>query len=323
MSEPEIIVRFTEADAARELRADARAGLTDMPKWLHPKWFYDATGSELFEHITELPEYYQTRAEHAILQQRAPDIAEITDAGALVELGSGSSEKTRLLLDALHKQQTLRSYFPLDVSGSALRTAVDAIAVDHPQLEVVGIVEDFTAGLRELPHGPDRLVAFLGGTLGNLLPVERDAFLGSVRAALAPGEWLLLGTDLVKDPRRLVRAYDDSRGVTAQFNRNALRVLDRELGADFDPAEFDHVALFDPDQEWVEMRLAARRAQQVHISELGLTVDFAAGEHLRTEVSAKFRERRVRDELTASGFELLHWWTDPAQDFALSLARAR
>lgn len=284
MSEPEIIVRFTEDDAARELRADARAGLTDRPKWLRPKWFYDAVGSELFERITELPEYYQTRAEHGILQQRAPDIAEITGAGALVELGSGSSEKTRLLLDVLRKQETLRSYFPLDVSGSALRAAVDAIAADHPQLEVIGIVDDFTAGLDELPPGPDRLVAFLGGTLGNLLPAERHSFLGSVRAGLARGEWLLLGTDLIKDPQRLVRAYDDSRGVTAEFNRNALRVLDRELGADFDPAEFDHVALFDPEQEWIEMRLAARRAQQVHVAELGLTADFAAGEHLRTEV---------------------------------------
>lgn len=323
MTEPEIIVRFTEADAARELRADARAGLSDQPKWLRPKWFYDATGSELFERITELPEYYQTRAEHEILQRRAPDIAEITGAGALVELGSGSSEKTRLLLDGLHKQQTLRSYFPLDVSGSALRGAVDVIAVDYPELDVVGIVDDFTSGMHDLPQGSGRLVAFLGGTLGNLLPAERAAFLDSVRAALAPGEWLLLGTDLVKDPQRLVRAYDDSRGVTAEFNRNALRVLDRELGADFDPAEFDHVALFDPEQEWIEMRLSARRARQVHVPELGLTVDFAAGEHLRTEVSAKFREQRVRHELTESGFDLLHWWTDPAQDFALSLARAR
>ncbi|MER7015509.1 L-histidine N(alpha)-methyltransferase [Saccharopolyspora sp. NPDC000359] len=323
MSEPELIVRFTAEDAARELRADVRAGLAEDPKWLSPKWFYDAAGSELFERITELPEYYQFRAEQQILQRTALDIAELTGAGTLVELGSGSSEKTRLLLDALRKQGTLRRFVPLDVSEAALRAAVDAIAVDYPELQVRGVVDDFTSGLTALDAGTDRLVAFLGGTIGNLLPAERADFFASVRAALQPGEWLLLGTDLVKDPDRLVRAYDDASGVTAEFNRNVLRVLNRELRADFAPEQFQHVALWNAEQEWIEMRLRAERPMRVELADLVLTADFAAGEEIRTEISAKFRQNRVRDELTAAGFELRQWWLDDAGDFALSLAVAR
>ncbi|KAA5824945.1 L-histidine N(alpha)-methyltransferase [Saccharopolyspora hirsuta] len=323
MSEPELIVRFTAEDAARELRADVRAGLTEDPKWLSPKWFYDAEGSELFERITELPEYYQTRAEQQILQRTAMDIAELTGAGTLVELGSGSSEKTRLLLDALRKHGTLRRFVPLDVSGSALRAAVDAIALDYPELQVRGVVDDFTSGLAALDAGTDRLVAFLGGTIGNLLPAERADFFASIRAALQPGEWLLLGTDLVKDPDRLVRAYDDASGVTAEFNRNVLRVLNRELRADFAPEQFRHVALWNAEQEWIEMRLRAERPMRVELADLALTAEFAEGEEIRTEISAKFRRERVRDELATAGFELRHWWLDDAGDFALSLAVAR
>jgi L-histidine Nalpha-methyltransferase len=309
--------RFTEDDAAAELRSDVREGLTDDPKWLSPKWFYDAEGSELFERITELPEYYQTRAEARILRAKALAIAETTGARTLVELGSGSSEKTRLLLDALRKTGTLRRFVPLDVSASALRAAVAAIEADYPGLEVHGVVDDFTAG--RLDDGEDRLVAFLGGTIGNLLPEERAAFFAALREAMVPGEWLLLGTDLVKDRDRLVRAYDDAAGVTAEFNRNVLRVLNERLGADFDPAAFTHVARWNAEQEWIEMRLRAERAMRVRVAELGLEVDFTAGEEIRTEISAKFRQDRIRDELAAEGFVLEHWWTDEAEDFALSL----
>ncbi|GAA4840400.1 L-histidine N(alpha)-methyltransferase [Saccharopolyspora rosea] len=323
MTEPDIAVRFTAADAARALRAEARAGLTDDPKWLSPKWFYDATGSELFERITALPEYYQTRAEHRILHRTAVEIAERTGATTLVELGSGSSEKTRLLLDALRKHGTLREFVPLDVSATALRAAVDSLVRDYPGLRVRGVVDDFTAGIGALDAGGDRLVAFLGGTVGNLLPAERAEFLAGLRGALRPGEWLLLGTDLVKDPDRLVRAYDDAQGVTAAFNRNALSVLNRELGAEFDLDAFAHVARWDAAQEWVEMRLRAERAMRVPVAGLDLTVDFESGEEIRTEVSAKFRRERVRGELAAAGFAPQHWWLDDAGDFALSLARAR
>ncbi|RCW45986.1 L-histidine N-alpha-methyltransferase [Halopolyspora algeriensis] len=323
MSRPELIVGFTEAEAARALRADAHAGLSDTPKWLSPKWLYDARGSELFERITELDEYYPTRAEHRILQRRAMEIAEMTEVDTLVELGSGSSDKTRLLLDAMRKNETLEQFIPLDVSASALRAATDAIAVDYPELTVRGVVGDFTTGLANLPAGNARMVAFLGGTIGNLLPAERAEFLAAVRTALHPGEWLLLGTDLVKDPDRLVRAYDDAVGVTAEFNRNVLHVLNRELGADFPVAEFEHVARWNPEREWMEMRLRATRPMRVSVPELELVVDFAEGEEIGTEISAKFRLERVRDELDAAGFALHRWWTDEAGDFAASLASVR
>ncbi|MDH6118322.1 L-histidine N-alpha-methyltransferase [Kitasatospora sp. GAS204A] len=306
---------------AQALRADVRHGLTAPAKWLPPKWFYDKRGSELFEDITKLPEYYPTRAERAILTERATEIAQATKARTLVELGSGSSEKTRLLLDALRDLGTLDTYVPVDVSESALREAGAALAADYPELAIHGVVSDFTASLA-LPRavGAPRLVAFLGGTLGNLLPAERSRFLAALRAELAPGDALLLGTDLVKDPAVLVAAYDDAAGVTAEFNKNVLNVLDRELDASFDPAAFDHVALWDAEQEWIEMRLRSRFAQQVAIPALGMTVEFAEGEQLRTEISAKFRRDRVSSELAAASFALRHWWTDPEGRFGLSLA---
>ncbi|MFJ4077594.1 L-histidine N(alpha)-methyltransferase [Streptomyces iakyrus] len=305
-------------DAA--LRADVHRGLTGRPKTLPPKWFYDAHGSDLFEKITELPEYYPTRAEREILLARAGDIAAATRARTLVELGSGSSEKTRHLIDAL---TDLHTYVPVDVSGSALSQAGQALAAERPGLDVHALIADFTAELT-LPDTPGpRLVAFLGGTIGNLLPAERAAFLASVRGLLAPGDALLLGTDLVKDEEVLVRAYDDGAGVTAAFNKNVLTVINRELGGDFDPAAFDHVALWDAGHEWIEMRLRSRTAQTVKVPALGLAVDFAAGEEMRTEVSAKFRQEGVRAELSAAGLELAHWWTDDAGRFALSLSVAR
>ncbi|MEU0742117.1 L-histidine N(alpha)-methyltransferase [Streptomyces sp. NPDC006134] len=302
------------------LRADVLEGLTGTPKTLPPKWFYDARGSELFERITELPEYYPTRAEREILAARAGKIAAAAGARTLVELGSGSSEKTRYLLGAL---TGLRVYVPVDVSESALTGAGRALAAERPELEVHALLADFTAGLT-LPDTPGpRLVAFLGGTIGNLLPAERAAFLASVRALLSPGDALLLGTDLVKDEGVLVRAYDDAAGVTAAFDKNVLAVVNRELGADFDPAAFDHVALWDAEREWIEMRLRSRTAQTVKVPALDLAVDFAAGEELRTEVSAKFREEGVRGELATAGLELTHWWTDGGGRFALSLSVVR
>ncbi|MFJ6383218.1 L-histidine N(alpha)-methyltransferase [Kitasatospora sp. NPDC092039] len=315
------LTRLLPADHfSTALRHDVQHGLTSQPKWLPPKWFYDARGSELFEEITRLPEYYPTRAERAILTARAGEIAAATGARTLVELGSGSSEKTRLLLDALRALGTLETYVPVDVSESALTAAGAALAAEYPGLAVHGVLADFTARLGLPPEGGPRLVAFLGGTLGNLLPQERAAFLRRLRAALDPGDFLLLGTDLVKDPAVLVAAYDDSAGVTAEFNRNVLNVLNRELGADFDPDAFEHVALWDAEQEWIEMRLRSLRSQTVKIPALDLPVHFARGEELRTEVSAKFRRERVAGELASAGLRLSHWWTDPEGRFGLSLA---
>lgn len=315
---PFLLTRTLPVDATdAALRADVLHGLTRQPKTLPPKWFYDARGSELFEEITRLPEYYPTRAEREILIDRAAEIAAASGARTLVELGSGSSEKTRHLLDAL---ADLHSYVPVDVSESALRGAADALLKERPELSVHALIADFTAEL-SLPDTPGpRLVAFLGGTIGNLLPAERAAFLSSVRSMLSPGDALLLGTDLVKDEKVLVAAYDDAAGVTAAFNRNVLSVVDRELGADFAPDDFEHVARWNPHQEWIEMRLRARRALTVKIPELDLLVPFEDGEEVRTEVSAKFRKDGVRDELAAAGLRLSQWWTDSAGRFALSLA---
>jgi L-histidine N-alpha-methyltransferase len=312
------LTRTLPADArSAALRADVRHGLTATPKTLPPKWFYDARGSELFERITELPEYYPTRAEREILLARGGEIAAAAGARTLIELGSGSSEKTRHLIDAL---TGLDTYVPVDVSESALARAGRALAAERPGLAVHALVADFTGRL-ELPRTPGpRLLAFLGGTIGNLLPDERAAFLARLRALLSPGDALLLGTDLVKDERVLVRAYDDAAGVTAAFDKNVLAVINRELGADFDPDAFDHVARWDAEREWIEMRLRSRRAQTVKIRALDLAVDFAAGEELRTEVSAKFRREGVRAELAAAGLELRHWWTDAEERFALSLS---
>lgn len=318
---PFLLTRTLPEDATdAALRADVLKGLTSTPKTLPPKWFYDAKGSELFEQITGLPEYYPTRAEREILVDRAGEIAAVTGARTLVELGSGSSEKTRYVIDALTE---LHTYIPVDVSDSALTQAGHALIEERPGLDVHALIADFTGGLA-LPKTPGpRLVAFLGGTIGNLLPVERAAFLASVRALLSPGDALLLGTDLVKDEKVLVEAYDDAAGVTAAFNKNVLTVIDRELGADFDPGAFDHVALWDADNEWIEMRLRSRTAQTVKVPALDLAVDFAAGEEMRTEVSAKFRRDGVRAELSAAGLELAHWWTDGQGRFALSLSVAR
>ncbi len=322
MTGPTLDVYLDDRDLTRSLRADARTGLTSTPKSLPPKWFYDARGSELFELITRLPEYYPTRAEREILAERAGDIARATDAKTLIELGSGSSEKTRLLLSALRAHGSLGSFVPLDVSPAALTEAMAGIVADYPTLDIHGIVADFTRHLVHLPTGSTRLVAFLGGTIGNLLPAERAVFLAELRAALEPGDWLLLGTDLVKDPDVLVAAYDDATGVTAEFNRNVLRVLNRELDADFEVDAFTHIARWDAEQEWIEMRLKAQKPMEVHLPALDLTVHFGQDEEMRTEISAKFRRDGVDRELVAAGFAPRRWWTDPAGRFAESLAEA-
>jgi L-histidine N-alpha-methyltransferase len=313
-------IYLDERDLARGLRADVATGLSAEPKWLPPKWFYDARGSELFEEITRLPEYYPTRAEREILATHADEIAQLTGAKTLIELGSGSSDKTRLLLDAFSRHGELGTFVPLDVSVSALHESTTRIAADYPGLRVRGIVGDFTRQLDRLPTGGSRLVAFLGGTIGNLLPDERATFLRALRAALEIGDWVLLGADLVKDPAVIVPAYDDAAGVTAEFNRNVLRVVNRELGADFDPDAFDHVAVWDAEREWIEMRLRARSAQRVRV--LDRWVTFADGEELRTEISAKFRPDGIDAELAAAGLTTRAYWTDAAGLFAVTLAQA-
>jgi L-histidine N-alpha-methyltransferase len=322
MTEPTVDVYLTEESNSQALRGDVVRGLSSTPKSLPPKWFYDATGSELFEEITALDEYYPFRAEHEILTDRAEQIAEVTGANTLVELGSGSSEKTRLLLDEMASTGALRQFVPLDVSESALRESARAIAAAYPAVTVHGVVADFTESLDTLPGTGIRAVAFLGGTVGNLSVAERAKFLSSVRQTLVPGEWLLLGTGLAIDPAVMVPAYDDAKGVTADFNRNVLRVLNSELGADFDPLAFEHVAKWNADAERIEMWLRATREMRVRLPGVGMEIEFADGEEMLTEISAKFRRETVQDDLGTAGFELEHFWTDRQDRFALSLARA-
>jgi L-histidine N-alpha-methyltransferase len=312
---------FLAADsAAQALRRDVREGLAQTPKSLPPKWFYDSVGSDLFDQITRLPEYYPTRTEAQILRERSAEIAAASGADTLVELGSGTSEKTRMLLDALRDRGSLRRFVPFDVDASVLNAAGSAIQQEYPGIEIEAVCGDFEEHLGKIPRAGRRLVAFLGSTIGNLTPGPRAEFLSGLAETLQPGDSLLLGTDLVKDTERLVRAYDDSAGVTAQFNRNVLAVVNRQLEADFDLGAFEHVARWNDDEERIEMWLRATTAQRVHVAALDLTVDFAMAEEMLTEVSCKFRPEGVEAELAAAGLRRTHWWTDPDGDFGLSLS---
>lgn len=317
---PRIDVWLRPEDLRASLRAEVRAGLTASPRELSPKWLYDARGSELFEQITRLPEYYPTRREREILTARSRAIAEYAQADTLIELGSGFSTKTRLLLDALRDTGRLRRFVPFDVSESALRVAADQLADEYPEVALHGVVGDFERHLNRLPRGGRRLIAFLGGTIGNFKPAERARFLAAIAEGMREGDLFLLGTDLIKDEARLNLAYNDPAGVTAAFNLNVLAVLNRELGANFDLDGFTHLARFDREASWIEMLLCSSRRQTVEIPTLDLSLEFAAGEQMRTEVSAKFQPQQVGAELAGAGLELVDWWTDSAGDFALSLS---
>jgi L-histidine Nalpha-methyltransferase len=306
--------------AATALRSDVINGLRQAPKTLPPKWFYDSVGSDLFDQITRLPEYYPTRAEAQILREQSAAIAAHSGADTLVELGSGTSEKTRTLLSALRDNGTLRRFVPFDVDAGVLESAGESLQQEYPDLEIDAVCGDFEEHLAKIPGGGRRLFVFLGSTIGNLTPQPRAEFLAALADVLEPGDALLLGTDLVKDAGRLVRAYDDSAGVTARFNRNVLAVINRELDGDFDLDAFSHVARWNAAEERIEMWLRAEAPQRVHIRALDLSVEFGAGEQMLTEVSCKFRPDAVAAELADVGLRRTHWWTDPVGDFGLSLA---
>jgi L-histidine N-alpha-methyltransferase len=321
-----VIESFLDDGEPRTLADDVLDGLTRPFKELPPKHFYDAHGAELFDRICDLPEYYPTRCERAILEQRSAEIVERTGAAELVELGSGTAAKTRLLLAAMHEAGTLDRYVPIDVTESMVRASAQRLVEEFDGLRVHGIVGDFERHLDRVPDpipGRPRIVAFLGGTIGNFTPGSRRRFLRSLASLLGPDDFLLIGTDLVKDPAVIEAAYDDSAGVTAAFNRNVLTVVNRELDANFVPESFDHVAFFDRDREWIEMRLRARLPQRVVVGKLGLRLTFAAGEELRTEISAKFTPERIQGDLAAAGMELVETLTDDDGLFALNLARIR
>jgi L-histidine Nalpha-methyltransferase len=310
----------------RGLAEDVLDGLTRPFKELPPKHFYDERGCELFDQITELPEYYPTRAERAILHAQAEAIVAATGAAELVELGSGTAAKTRVLLDAMQSSPHppgLRRYVPFDVAQSVVRASAEALVEEYPGLRVHGVIGDFERHLDRIPPptpGEPRIVALLGGTIGNFPPGSRRRLLREIAALLGPDDRLLLGTDLVKDVATLEAAYDDAAGITAEFNLNVLNVLNRELDADFPLDAFEHVAFFDRRNEWIEMRLRALRACAVRVEALGLHVELAEGEEIRTEISAKFTPERLGEDYAAAGLELAGWHTDPQDRFALSLA---
>jgi L-histidine N-alpha-methyltransferase len=321
---PAVDVHLTPDDLHDQLANDARIGFTAAEKWIPATWFYDDAGCELFDRITELDEYYPTRTERSILAANADAIAELARPSTVVELGSGTSEKTTLLLDAFHRAGTLRRFVPFDVSESTLVDAMDRLGSRY-RIGFHGVVGDFRRHLTELfdltADDTPRLVVFLGGTIGNLNRTERHAFYTEVAAHLRPDDRVLIGTDLVKERARLVAAYDDASGVTAAFNRNVLSVLNHRLGADFDPDRFEHRACFHEEHERIEMRLRSADAHHVWIDALDLAVFFSEGEEILTEISCKFTPDRIAEELDAAGFSLEAAWTDPAGDFQVSLGR--
>jgi L-histidine Nalpha-methyltransferase len=309
-------------DAGTTLAQDALDGLTRAHKELSPKHLYDSRGAALFDEICELPEYYPTRTERLILERHAGEIVAASGAAELVELGSGSAAKTRVLLDAMADAGTLRRYIPVDVTERVVRESAAALTAIYPDLRVHGLIGDFLRHLDRLPApaGP-RLVAFIGGTIGNFTEPERRELLRAIAGELGTGGHLLLGTDLVKDRATLEAAYNDSAGVSAEFNANILHVLNRELDAHFDPDAFEYLATFDERNGWIEMRLRSRAAQDVEVSGIDLVVHLDAGEEIRTEISAKFTRERVHADLAAAGLEPVEWYTDPREWFALTLAR--
>jgi L-histidine N-alpha-methyltransferase len=313
-------VRLTPADLRVALQRDAKAGLLRRPRELPPKWLYDCIGSALYDAITHQPEYYPAEREREILKAHAGEVAALTGAQWLVELGSGTSEKTRFLLDALVDERSLRIVTPFDVSEGVLRSSAAQLARAYPGLFVYALVGDFERHLGALPRAGRRLFVFLGGTLGNLKPMDRARFLCALRGQLGPKDALLLGTDLLKELPRLNAAYNDEAGVTAAFNLNVLNVLNRELGADFRLELFEHVARFDPGNGWVEMLLRSRREQRVTLRALQSCQTFEEGELLRTEVSAKFHPDAVCQELERAGLSPVRTWTDGAGDFLVTLA---
>jgi L-histidine N-alpha-methyltransferase len=315
-----IDVHLDAADLRAALARDVRSGLGGAPKSLPPTWFYDEEGSKLFEEITRLPEYYPTRAERVLLERHAGDVASLTRSDTLVELGAGACEKTRVLLDALSAVGTLRRYVPFDVSADFLEASATALTRQYEGLGVHAVVGDFHRHLGKIPGGGGRLIAFLGGTIGNLVPSQRRRFFSELRAIMAPSDHLLLGSDLVKDVGTILAAYDDPKGVTGRFNRNVLQVIDRELDADFVLEHFAHVVRWDPLEQWIEMRLRSDRDQVVHVGALGLTVPFGKGEELLTEISAKFTPPGIRSELARAGFVLDRQWGADPGDFLLTLA---
>ncbi|MEO0406509.1 MAG: L-histidine N(alpha)-methyltransferase [Cyanobacteria bacterium P01_A01_bin.135] len=319
----ELIDDHTLAEAEQAAADEVVSGLQSTPKTLPPRYFYDDLGSELFEQICRLPEYYLTRTETAILATSAGAIAEVTGPCDIVELGSGSSTKTRLILDAYSDQQPF-VYRPIDVSAGILKSSARALLVDYPSLEVHGLVSTYEQALSQLPppQAPHRLICFIGSTLGNLSPESCRQFLQQLRGALQPGDFFLLGVDLQKPVPLLEAAYNDAQGITAAFNLNMLRHLNDRFDGNFELAQFEHSAFYNRAQHQIEMHLRSRIQQTVHLKALSLTLDLAAGETIRSEISRKFSQEELEQDLLAQQLKPLNSWTDPKGWFSVTLAEA-
>jgi L-histidine N-alpha-methyltransferase len=303
------------------LAEDVREGLSSPFKELPPKYFYDERGSELFEQITELPEYYPTRTERAILHSHAEEIVAAARPTTLIELGSGAASKTRVILDAIAATGRLETYVPVDISEEITRRVAEELVAEYDGLRVHGIVCDYETHLERVPREEGALIAFLGGTIGNFRPGPRRSFLARIATLMYPEDRFLLGTDLVKDVSVLEAAYNDSAGVTAEFNKNVLHVLNRELDANFVPDDFEHVAFFDTENEWIDIRLRSLTEQFIDLRALDMRTHFARNEEMRTEISTKFTRERLETSYADAGLEIVEWWTDPDELYALSLAR--
>ncbi len=315
------ITRPRDAEGTGDFRDELRASLTETPRRIPSRYFYDEVGSKLFEEICTLPEYYPTRTERAILERRAAEIVRVSGAQELVELGSGAATKTEILLDAMDAAGRLRLYVPFDVTETMVERVAERLVARYPRLRVHGVVGDFLSHLGSIPEGGRRLAAFLGGTIGNFAPAGGREFLSRVTDRLAPGDCFLMGADLIKDVATVEAAYDDARGVTAEFNRNILRVVNDLTGGDFDPREFRHRAFWNELDHRIEMRLVSRRPQRVRLPELDLAFELDEGEEILTEISTKFDRQMVEALLQAAGLDPIAWYTDPEEKFALSLAR--
>ena len=301
-------------------RIKVRQNLLRTQPRIDSKYFYDDVGSELFEEITQLPEYYQTRTEEALLRNIADEVVRLTGVSELVELGSGAGRKIRLLLDAMRRQGQLERCVLLDINETFLRASAEELSDQYPEMEICGVVGDFLHDLESVGSGDNRLFIFLAGTIGNLYPRQLDTFLENIRANLGPEDHFLVGLDLVKDQSRLEAAYNDALGVTAEFNLNALRVLNRRFGTEFEVEAFEHAAFYDPENDWIEMRLRARRPTSVSLGDTR-ELRFETGDEIRTEISRKFTRESFVGALSGSGLELSGWFTDPEGLFGSALVR--
>ncbi|MEZ2237655.1 L-histidine N(alpha)-methyltransferase [Microcoleus sp.] len=315
----------TKAPTATEINAgcDVVSGLTQSPKSLPPKYFYDDRGSNLFELICQLPEYYVTRTEAAILEECAGAIANLTGPCEIVELGSGSSTKTRILLDAYSQREYPLHYLPIDISPTILESSAFQLLAEYPSLQIHGLVSTYELALAKMAPSPlpTRMICFLGSTLGNLSPEECDVFFSQIVGALQPGEYFLLGIDLDKSKEILEPAYDDNQGVTAAFNLNMLRHLNRKYEGNFDLMQFEHWAFYNQEECQIEMHLKSKKAQTVNLRALNLTVELAAGETIRSEISRKFKLPNMQEQLASRGLVPVQVWTDPNQWFGLILCQ--